>query len=376
MTTDGANGPDAIFLRPLERKPKRRGFPVGVVVLLVAAVTLIGVGAFLWKGAAQLDSRLLKQLLNKPAPAQLVLPEGVASMGDAERCLRSRDLPCAEADLVAYLGQYPNDAHANALLAITLTADGHHREALYYYRKAEALNVGAYDFYAGYAKSLDAVGDTDAAIRMNQAALNLVPRLVDVRGLLADELTKKGRGQEAVDLLESFDRKLEADGYQPYFTDQIRRIKARMGGVYVQDAAASDAPAPAAHGQTVVKGEPMAGTLIVAVAIDGAAPMSFAVDSGASLIVMPSAEAQPLFERGLLRPGDYRGQRPFQLANGTVTVARIYRLRSVRVGDREINDVLAAIYPGRGPSLLGQSFLKRFKSWSIDNRREALVLTD
>ena len=371
--TERADGADGLTFATPRRKRRRRGFPVWLAIIILAAL-----GAAAWKYYPTYYPRLsskLAPLLHPAKSAQLVLPDGTPSMGEAERCLRNGDLPCAEADMVAYLGQYPKDAHANALLAITLTQDGHHKEALYYYKIADGLGVATYDFYAGYARSLDAIGDTDAAIGMNQAALKLVPQLVDVRGALAQQLVRKGRGAEALDLLESFDRQLEANGGKPYFTAQITRIRAGLGGAYVQDAASNSA-AKASHGQTTVAGEPMAGTLIIQAAVNGGPPMSFAVDSGASLISMPSEAAQPLFDQGLIRPADYLATRPFQLANGSMAAARIYRLHSVRVGDKEVDDVLAAIYPGQGQRLLGQSFLKRFKSWSIDNSKNALVLTD
>jgi clan AA aspartic protease (TIGR02281 family) len=296
-------------------------------------------------------------------------------MGEAERCLREQDLPCAEADMLAYLKQYPSDVHANALLAITLTHDGRHKEALYYYRKGDGLGAATYDFYACFAKSLAATGDLDGAIKYNQAALKIVPSLVDVRGDLADELVTKGRGQEALDLLESFDRHLESEGYPPYFVAQIKRIKIRMGGEYAKDAAAEDAASQAATpGRILVQGQPEAGTLAVPVSIDGGPPMNFTVDSGASLIVLPE-DAEPYMSLGLIKRGDFQGVRPLQLANGTVTTAEIYNLRSVKVGGVEVKNVLAAVYRGHGQRLLGESFLKRFKSWSIDNSRHTLVLT-
>jgi clan AA aspartic protease (TIGR02281 family) len=373
MTTEGpADGEAPIFHSVTSRKRRRGGVPVAAVV--VGAVVMAGAGGagvyFLRGPGAAPASRAAPATQAKP----WILPEGVASMGEAERCLRDRDLPCAEADLLAYLKQYPNDAHANALLAITLTQDGRHREALVYYRKAESLGVDTYDFYAGYAKSLDATGDIDGAIEKNRAALKIVPRLVDVRGALADELVRKGRGKEAVELLESFDRQLESEGYQPYFAEQIARIKKGMGGDYAKEAAAEQAPP--APGQTLVKGAPEAGTLAVPASIDGAPPMSFIVDSGASLVSIPWDDAEPFIKTGLIKPGDFQGEEPFQLANGERVTARIYRLHSLKVGDREVKDVLAAVYRGHGPRLLGQSFLKRFKSWSIDNGRRVLVLTD
>jgi clan AA aspartic protease (TIGR02281 family) len=371
MTSEGpGQDQDAIFRRVGSPKRKARGVPAPLIIAGVVVVAAGGIGVFLWKAPALQRAQAVQE---RP----WILPDGTPSMDEAERCWRHDDLPCAEADMLAYLKQYPNDRHANALLAITLTFDGRHKEALPYYRKAESLGAGEYDFYAGYAKSLEATGDIDGAIKYNQASLKIAPTLVDVRGDLANELVKKGRQKEALDLLESFDRKLESEGEQPYFKDQINRIKAGMGGQYAKEAAAEDAPPqPTQPGQTLVRGEPEAGTLSVPVSIDGAPAMSFTVDSGASMVSIPWSDAQPFMTTGLIKPSDYEGDRPFQLADGRTVTAQIYRLHSVKVGDREVKDVSAAIYRGDGPRLLGQSFLKRFKSWSIDNNRRVLVLQD
>lgn len=200
--------------KPIEHK--RGGAPLIVLGLLVICA---GAGALTFKKAL-LDMWTSTQ--QNQTNNTWVLPEGTPSMGDAELCLRGDNLPCAEADMLAYLKQYPKDSHATALLAITLTRDGRHKEALYYYKKAETMGVATYDFYAGYAKTLDTLGDTDGAIAKNQAALRLVPSLVDVRGDLADELVRKGRAKEALELLTSFDDQLVSKGYKPYFTEQIR----------------------------------------------------------------------------------------------------------------------------------------------------------
>jgi predicted aspartyl protease len=44
------------------------------------------------------------------------------------------------------------------------------------------------------------------------------------------------------------------------------------------------------------------------------------------------------------------------------------------VGDIVVENVTAGITPVEGSLLLGQSFLSRFKSWSMDNAKQALVL--
>ena len=41
----------------------------------------------------------------------------------------------------------------------------------------------------------------------------------------------------------------------------------------------------------------------------------------------------------------------------------------------ELRDVIALVVPSAGSPLLGQSFLSRLKSWSIDNERQVLLIT-
>lgn len=340
-------------------KRKRRGVPLVLIYGCVILACAGGAGVYLWKA---------------PATPRWLLPDGIPSMSEVKRCLRQQDYPCAEADLIAYAKKYPNDSNAVALLAITLTQDGRHKESLYYYKKADAMGVATYDFYANWAKSLDAAGYTDEAIQKNQAALKIVPQLVDVRGALADELVKRGRPKEALEVLDSFDRELEDEGRPAYFTAQRDRIRMQLGGDYAKQVAAEQAPDKPQPGQTLVKGEALMGTLAVPVSVNGSQPMTFMVDSGASLISIPYDEAAPLLRAHSIRPVDFRGVGLFQLANGTRVSAQIYNIRSIKVGDREVKNVLASIYLGHGPRLLGQSFLKRFKSWSVDNRKRELVL--
>jgi len=368
--TIGQSGDDGgLMIRPVTApRRKRRGAPL-LLISTVVTLAAAGGGLFLFR----------QQISDEVEGAHWFMPEGLPSMSDAERCIREHELPCAEADLLAYLKKYPNDSRATALLALTLTQDGRHKEAIYYYRKAEALGVATYDFYGTYAKSLEAVGDLDGAIQKNQEALKIVPNLVDVRGALADQLVKKGRGGEALQQLVDYDRQLEAQGYPPYFAAQIRQIRLRLGGDYARQAAedaSAAAPKAATPGETLIKGELDHGTLDVQASIAGAALSRFTVDSGASLVSLPYEDALPLLKQGLIRPGDFRGFGTIRLANGSMVSCQIYNLRSVKVGDREIQNVQAAIYQGHGPRLLGQSFLKRFKSWSVDNNRRLLSLTD
>jgi Flp pilus assembly protein TadD len=160
----------------------------------------------------------------KPAPPQ---PEP-ADKNVAMKCIQENDLACGEANLRGYLKQYPNDSETAAVLGITLTRAGKHREALPFYRQAVDAGESTYDLFAGYAMSLDAAGDLKGAIEYNRKSLSIVPNLVDVRGDLARQLVRDGKPQEAIDLLMEFDDQMVEQGHQPYFTTQIEGIEAGL----------------------------------------------------------------------------------------------------------------------------------------------------
>lgn len=116
------------------------------------------------------------------------------------------------------------------------------------------------------------------------------------------------------------------------------------------------------------------GTWRVPVTLDGKITVDFVLDSGAADVSLPAVVVEALRRNGSLNTSDFVGRRKYRLADGSVQEAEIFRLSSVSVGGRNIADVIASARPGGGDPLLGQTFLGRFKSWSIDNARQALVL--
>ena len=71
---------------------------------------------------------------------------------------------------------------------------------------------------------------------------------------------------------------------------------------------------------------------------------------------------------------DFRGEQVYVLADGSKVKSRIFILRSLRVGNQTVQNVEASVADIKGSLLLGQSFLRRFKTWSIDNTTNELVL--
>lgn len=116
------------------------------------------------------------------------------------------------------------------------------------------------------------------------------------------------------------------------------------------------------------------GVLTVPVAINDAITLNFIIDSGATDVVIPADVVLTLLRADTIDENDFLGSRTYVLADGTAVPSRVFRIRSLRVGDRVLRDVTATIGDPRGSLLLGQSFLSRFRSWSVDNTRRVLVL--
>ncbi len=116
------------------------------------------------------------------------------------------------------------------------------------------------------------------------------------------------------------------------------------------------------------------GVLVAPVVVNNAMKLNFLVDSGASDVSIPSDVFASLRRSGAITEADITGSRQFLDANGDTSRAKVFVIRSLKVGNVEVSRVEADVAPVNAPLLLGQSFLKRFKSWSIDNATQELIL--
>jgi predicted aspartyl protease len=66
------------------------------------------------------------------------------------------------------------------------------------------------------------------------------------------------------------------------------------------------------------------------------------------------------------------GERRFIMADGRGMQQRVFRLRSLQIGDRTMENVLATMGAPKSRALLGQSFLRRLNWWKIDNVKNAI----
>jgi len=108
--------------------------------------------------------------------------------------------------------------------------------------------------------------------------------------------------------------------------------------------------------QNVTLGADPSGHFVTMGSINGGS-VRFLVDTGATLVALPAAEARRL---GIDYLHGQRGQ--VQTANGMAVAYRV-KLDTVRIGDIEVNSVDAVVSEGdtMGLILLGMSFLKRME---------------
>jgi clan AA aspartic protease (TIGR02281 family) len=136
---------------------------------------------------------------------------------------------------------------------------------------------------------------------------------------------------------------------------------------------ASDSGNPATATRLAVRMQKAGGTYAVPVLINNSISLNFIVDSGASDVSIPADVAMTLIRTGTLSDTDFIGHQTYVLADGSKMPSTTFRLRSLKVGDTVVENVKASVAPVQGSLLLGQSFLGRLKSWSVDNKKHALV---
>jgi len=117
------------------------------------------------------------------------------------------------------------------------------------------------------------------------------------------------------------------------------------------------------------------GVLTVSAVINGTVSTQFVVDSGASEVSVPETVIALLQKSGKLSEGDFIGSSKKVLADGSSITTRVFIIKFLQVAGIPIYNVRASVTPGNAMPLLGQSYLQRFRSWSIDNSKPALIIS-
>jgi clan AA aspartic protease (TIGR02281 family) len=116
------------------------------------------------------------------------------------------------------------------------------------------------------------------------------------------------------------------------------------------------------------------GGYLIRAQLNGAVSLDFILDTGASDVAIPGEVAEALMRAGTLTANDFLGTQTYILADGSRVPSKRFVLREIKVGDQIVRGVTASVGPARSPPLLGQSFLSKFPSWTLDNERHVITL--
>ena len=98
------------------------------------------------------------------------------------------------------------------------------------------------------------------------------------------------------------------------------------------------------------------------------------LDSGATDVTLPADVFRTLVRTGSFKGSDITSKHTYELTDGSKVQSFTFTIRSLKVGDKVVENVRGSVAAAEGSLLLGQSFLERFESWSIDNTNHKLLL--
>jgi clan AA aspartic protease (TIGR02281 family) len=116
------------------------------------------------------------------------------------------------------------------------------------------------------------------------------------------------------------------------------------------------------------------GIYTVRVLINNSIYLDAVVDSGATDVAIPANVVMRLVRAGTIAADDFLGAREYMIADGSTRRSETFRIRSLKVGSKMAENITGNVATANADLLLGQSFLSRFKSFSIDNTRHVLIL--
>jgi hypothetical protein len=116
------------------------------------------------------------------------------------------------------------------------------------------------------------------------------------------------------------------------------------------------------------------GSYEIPVEINGVITLNFTLDTGASEVQIPEDIILTLSRTGTIKYADLLPEQTYRLADGSLVNRSRLVLRSLKIGQQRITNVVASIGNVSSALLLGQSFLEKLGAWGIDYQSQKLVL--
>jgi clan AA aspartic protease (TIGR02281 family) len=156
-----------------------------------------------------------------------------------------------------------------------------------------------------------------------------------------------------------------------------RQIGYFRNGAYTGEVASAVEAVPATRpdGATEIKLSRAGVNFTAPILLNGAVESQFYVDSGAADVLIPMDTFDALLKANTISQEDVSGIQNYRMANGSAMQSITFVIRTLKIGPLVLENVRGTVVDGSAPPLLGMSFLGRFRSWTLDNEREMLVLS-
>jgi len=132
-------------------------------------------------------------------------------------------------------------------------------------------------------------------------------------------------------------------------------------------------PSPMTHTEVTLQASP-GSSYYLPVMVNRTLSVPFALDTGSEPVQIPLDACLVLMRNGSISPSDGRGSVTLINADGSSRKAQRFVIHELKVGDRIVTNVLGTVSSPDNTPLLGQSFLRRLGSYTIDNQRHVPTL--
>ena len=116
------------------------------------------------------------------------------------------------------------------------------------------------------------------------------------------------------------------------------------------------------------------GVYVVPIKFNDILTLDGIIDSGAADVSIPADVILTLIRAKTVVPSDFLPDQTYVMADGTQVPSKRLIIRKLTVGNFTVENVTASVADIKGSILLGQSFLEKFRSWSMDNNSHTLIL--
>lgn len=116
------------------------------------------------------------------------------------------------------------------------------------------------------------------------------------------------------------------------------------------------------------------GVYKIPVRINESISLDFIFDSGASDVTISNDIFTTLIKQGKIDKSDILGYEYYQIADGSTVKQLSILLRKLQIGEIVVTNIKASVGSTISPLLLGQSFMQKFKQFTIDNENGYLLI--